>query len=67
MDILYEVEVVDPNATAFETDWSLLPSDHVTMAQAEEAAHKYWNPQNVRDDVKEILVLSDIRIIRRLQ
>lgn len=65
-DLLYEVELVDPSAKGFETNWSLLPPNRVTMAAVEEAARRYWDPQDVDDNVKEVLVESDIRIIRRL-
>jgi hypothetical protein len=65
-DLLYEVDLVDPDAVKFETDWSLIPPDNVTITEAENAARKYWNPQSHKDDAKEVLVLSDIRIVRRL-
>jgi hypothetical protein len=65
-DLLYEVELIENNPEMFETDWNLLSPNNVTIVAVEEAAHKYWAPQNVRDDQKEILVESDIRIIRQL-
>jgi hypothetical protein len=65
-DLLYEVDLVDPDAVKFETDWSLLPPDNATITEAEDAARKYWRPQAPKDDAKEILVLSDIKIVRRL-
>jgi len=64
--LLYEVELIDNNPKMFETDWKVLPRNNVNLAAVKEAAHKYWAPQNVRNDQKEILVESDIRIIRRL-
>ncbi len=66
-DMLYEVELVDPNAKKFETDWSLVSSKHLNVAALEEVARRYWNPQDVNDEVKEVLVESDIKIIRRLE
>lgn len=66
VDLLYEVKLTESNPKMFETDWSLVPPKTATIADVEKAAHKYWAPQNVRDDQKEILVESDIRIIKQL-
>jgi len=65
-DLLYDVELIGNNPKMFETDWKVLPRNNVNLAAVKEAAHKYWAPKNVRNDQKEILVESDIRIIRRL-
>ena len=64
-DLPYEVELVNPNAKTLETDWSLVEL-YPTIAATEEAAEKYWAPRNVEQDVKEVLVESDIRIIKRI-
>jgi len=65
-DLRYEVELVDSNAKKFETDWSLISHDYANIAVMEEFARKYWAPQDVKDEVKEVLTESDIKIIRRL-
>lgn len=64
-DLLYEVELVHPEAKRFGTNWSLI-SMYPNITAIENAARKYWNPQNVEENVKEVLVESDIRIIKCL-
>jgi hypothetical protein len=65
LDLHYEVELVNPDAKRFETDWSLIAT-YPNILAMEEAAVKYWNPENVTENLKELLVESDIRISRRL-
>jgi hypothetical protein len=67
-DLPYEVEIIDLNAKRFETDWSLISpaQPNTTIETVEQDALRYWSPQNVKDNVKEVLVESDIKIIRRL-
>lgn len=66
-DLIYEVEFTDPNASQFETDWSLIKiPENLTLVQAESLAHQYWSPKNVNPMNKEILVASGIRILKRI-
>jgi hypothetical protein len=65
-DVLYEVVPVDPGAKRLETDWTLVRSS-LDTAEMEQAARRYWNPQNVRESVKEILIESDIRIVNQVR
>lgn len=65
-DLFYEVELIDTDAKRFETDWSLASSQHPNIIAIEETARKYWSPQKLKDDVKEVLVESGIKITRRL-
>ena len=65
-DLMYEIEPVDRNAKKFETDWSIILSNYPNIIAMEESARKYWAPKDVKDDVKELLVESDIKITRRL-
>ena len=58
--------MIDADAKKFETDWSLVSSQYPNITEIEKAARKYWSPQNVIDDVKEVLVESDIKIVRHL-
>ena len=64
-DLLYEVELVDQDAKKLETDWSLITA-YSNIAATERAARKYWNPLNIKEDLKEVLVEGDIRIVKRI-
>jgi len=67
-DLMYEVEFTDPNVSQFETDWSIIKAiENLTLDQVERLAHQYWNPQNVSIANREILAMSDIRILKRAQ
>ena len=65
LDLPYEVELTNQNAKKFETDWSLIKKDK-SIKEIEKDARKYWNPQDVEDENKEVLIESDIRIVRRI-
>lgn len=64
-DIIYEVELLEPEKPSFRTDWTLVnvtPQD--TVAQVEERARQYWSGSSVNNP--ELLSLSKIRIINRV-
>jgi hypothetical protein len=64
-DVPYEVELIDENAQIFETDWSIAPPTkyvNSTIKNIEEAARRYWNPTNLKDNLREILANSDVKI-----
>jgi len=75
-DLLFEVELVDQYANRFETNWFLIKDPrNMTLEQVEKLAHTHWNPQvvppqhagqlHMKDpEYREILVMSDIRIVR---
>ena len=70
-DLLYEVELEDKEANRLETDWSLISQvktgekqPKTNVAAIENFARKYWAPQSVNENVKEILVDSNVRILR---
>ena len=63
--MVYGVELIDPNTKSFEIDWSLVNMS-LTITATEEASRKYWNPQNIKDEVKEVLTESSIKIVKRL-
>lgn len=66
-DLIYEVELVDSNATTFETDWTLVNAKILdTEEKREAAARKYWNPISVEEKRKEILADSAVRILRHI-
>jgi len=72
-DLFYEVEPTDMNARRLETDWSLVDQAGALMSQAstnvaavEKIARRYWNPEGIAEDLKEVLFESDIKIIRRI-
>ena len=66
-DLIYEVEPVDENASRFETDWSLInrPIENLTLEQVEALADQYWSPANVVPMHAEMVIASDIRILRK--
>jgi len=66
LDLPYEVKLVDPNAKSFETNWSLI-TNYPNIIAMEKAAFKYWAPENVPENVKEVLVESDIKIVNALK
>jgi hypothetical protein len=68
VDLLYEVEIVNPKCNIFETDWTLINRKLLdTKTKQENAARKYWNPKHVEENRKEILVDGDIRILRQVK
>jgi hypothetical protein len=66
-DIIYEVEPLDIKSKLFEADWSLiLPPLNKSIAQVEQEARNYWSGFISHENKKEILIDSDIRIIKKI-
>ena len=66
-DLGYEVELINDNASRFDTNWDLVRSpEKLTLEEIERRAHQYWNPGDVAPEYRETLVKSDIRILRRI-
>ena len=53
-DLLYEVELVNPSANTFETDWSVFKT-YNSIVESENAAFRYWEPKEIPNQFKEIL------------
>jgi len=67
-DIIYEVMPLNASANSFETDWSLITSPlNKNIVQVEEEARNYWNGLITSDNKKEVVIESDIKIIRKLE
>ena len=59
---------MDTNANSFEAYWSLITEPYKkTINKEEDLAHKYWKGTITSDDKKEIIVDSNIRILKKLK
>ena len=67
-DIIYEVVPLDDSANSFEADWSLIKNPtNKNIPQVEEEARIYWSSSITSDDKKEIVIESDLKILRKLE
>lgn len=64
-NIVYEIEVIDNKKPFFRTDWSKMRSDIADKKVLETFAHEYWRGENII--YPEILTLSDIKIIKKIE
>jgi hypothetical protein len=65
-DLIHEVELVNPDLPTFESDWTFYGMSEVhNLIQSTQLAHLYWKGENPAN--REILSLSDIRIIRCIE
>jgi hypothetical protein len=66
IDILYEVEIVDPEPLVFRTDWSFASTQsNLPVRQIIDFAKTYWLGLSAGNH--EILTTSKIRILRRIE
>ena len=66
-DLLYEVELVNPDANKFDADMSLVNRNEQNVSIIDQAARRYWRGE-ISDPMKgEVLADSDIRIVKRIK
>lgn len=64
-DILYQIELVEPDPSSFITDWKFYGmSENHSMQDLEKLADLYWTGESPPNP--EALTLSPLRIVRQL-
>ncbi len=65
-EVCYRVSIMDDDASYFIANWNMMPSKIADYAEVERCAREYWRGGHIPDNVQEIVVESDVRIIERV-
>ena len=64
---LYEVKVCDESAKIFSPNWDMQAQSAASLEEVYDCARDYWKALNVPPQLQEVVVESDVEVIRRME
>ena len=64
---LYEVEIIDTAAKQFIANWNMMAPKTCSYSDVITYAHDYWKGIDVPTEFQEIVIESDVQIVRKMK